>query len=131
AVEPQLTPEALNLLKRYRWPGNIRELRNVIERAVLLAPDRIIGLDALPVEKLSAQMLSDEKARLVAAAPAEPGSQYEVERKRILDALEKCAGNQTLAAKMLGISRRTMLTRLDQYAIPRPRKGKAGEGPRG
>jgi DNA-binding NtrC family response regulator len=47
-----------------------------------------------------------------------------LERKRILDALAQCAGNQTKAAKMLGMSRRTLLNRLDSYAIARPRKAK-------
>jgi DNA-binding NtrC family response regulator len=46
----------------------------------------------------------------------------EVERERILEALRLCAGNQTKAAQMLGISRRTLLNRLDQYGLPRPRK---------
>jgi two-component system, NtrC family, response regulator AtoC len=45
-----------------------------------------------------------------------------MERKRILDALERCGGNQTRAARMLGISRNTLLTRLDSYGSPRPRK---------
>ena len=46
----------------------------------------------------------------------------EIERKRILDALERCGGNQTQAAELLGVSRRTLINRLDEYQVPRPRK---------
>ncbi|MBL8954464.1 MAG: sigma 54-interacting transcriptional regulator [Myxococcaceae bacterium] len=99
---------ALALLKGYAWPGNIRELRNVIDRAVLLAPDDVITPDELPAEKLAAVPVTDE-------VPAE--------KQRVLDALEKCCGNQTLAAKVLGISRRTLVTRIETFGLPRPRKG--------
>jgi DNA-binding NtrC family response regulator len=51
-----------------------------------------------------------------------------VEKQKILDALEKCAGNQSRAAKMLGIGRRTLIDKLDAYGLPRPRKGRDGEG---
>jgi transcriptional regulator with PAS, ATPase and Fis domain len=117
--EPQLTPEALALLQNYAWPGNLRELRNMLERAVLLANDRMLGPDDLPLDKLTAQPL-------VKAADAHPAVAPDVEgeRAKVIAALELHGGNQTLAARALGISRRTMLNRLDAYAIPRPRKGK-------
>ena len=118
--EPTLTPEALSLLQGYAWPGNLRELRNMLERAVLLASDRFIGPDDLPLEKLTATPLirpANEPAATVAP-------DVEGERARVIAALEQHGGNQTLAARTLGISRRTMLNRLDAYAIPRPRKGK-------
>ncbi|MBI3181465.1 MAG: sigma 54-interacting transcriptional regulator [Myxococcales bacterium] len=127
--EPELTPDAVAMLNSYSWPGNIRELRNVIERAVLLAGEGEIGVELLPVEKLSGELLSrppllGEPTPVV--PPGKAGPAFEAERKRILEALERCGGNQTLAARLLGISRRTMLTRLDEYAIPRPRKVKPG-----
>jgi DNA-binding NtrC family response regulator len=56
------------------------------------------------------------------AAASLPGEMEALERQRILDALARCGGNQTEAASMLGISRRTLLRRLDEYAVPRPRK---------
>ena len=56
------------------------------------------------------------------AGAAAPAADENPERQRIIDALEKCAGNQTRAAKLLGISRNTLLARLDAYNIPRPRK---------
>jgi DNA-binding NtrC family response regulator len=97
---PKLVAE--DALLRHAWPGNVRELRNVIERAVLLANDRI--------EK--EHLIFDENA-----AQAE-----DPERERILKALSECGGNQTRAAKVLGISRRTLTNRLNEFALPRPRK---------
>ncbi len=124
--EPTLTAEALQMLRSYAWPGNLREMRNVLERATLLCNGNIIGADDLPGEKFSAPALERERVSgMQPAAMAGTGTpEFEAERQRIMAALEQNGGNQTLAAKQLGISRRTMLNRLDAYAIPRPRKGK-------
>jgi two-component system response regulator AtoC len=106
---PQLAPEAAALLRAHRWPGNIRELRNVIERAVLLAA----GGTVLPEHIL---------LEVDRTPPHEEPSYGDTERARILSALARSAGNQKLAAELLGISRRTLSTKLDQHAIARPRK---------
>jgi two-component system, NtrC family, response regulator AtoC len=119
--EPVLSPEALALLQNYAWPGNLRELRNMLERAVLLANDRVLGPEDLPLDKLTATPLIRPVGEAVAGAVA---PDVEGERAKVVAALELHGGNQTLAARALGISRRTMLNRLDAYAIPRPRKGK-------
>ena len=111
-----ISPEVLELLKRYRWPGNIRELRNMMERAVLLCGGPIILPEHLPLDKLLAATPAPEVQ--LSKDPSSP----EEERQQILAALERCAGNQTRAAKMLGISRRTLVSRLGEYALPRPRK---------
>ena len=108
------------MLQGYAWPGNLRELRNMLERAVLLANDRFIGPDDLPLDKLTATPL----IRPAGEAPGHAVPDVEGERAKVVAALELHGGNQTLAARALGISRRTMLNRLDAYAIPRPRKGK-------
>ncbi len=92
-----LSDDAKQWLASHDWPGNIRELRNACERSVL----RSTGAD-MPTQ--------------VRATVAE------LEKQRILEALERCAGNQTRAAEMLGISRRTLINRLDEYGIARPRK---------
>ena len=95
------------------------------ERATLLCNGNVIGPEDLPGEKFTTPVL--ERDRPSAAQIVAPGSgtpEFEAERQRIMGALESNGGNQTLAAKQLGISRRTMLNRLDAYAIPRPRKGK-------
>jgi two-component system, NtrC family, response regulator AtoC len=123
--EPTLSPEALGMLKSYAWPGNLREMRNVLERATLLCNGNIIGPEDLPGEKFASPALIHNRPSQ--PMPAMPGSgtpEFEAERQRIMQALETNGGNQTLAARALGISRRTMLNRLDAYAIPRPRKGK-------
>ncbi|WP_437327508.1 sigma 54-interacting transcriptional regulator [Sorangium sp. So ce381] len=144
---PAFARETLAALEAHGWPGNIRELRNVIERAVVLS-----GGDTLLPEHLlldAAAALTPVEAR-PAPAPAEPrpapapeaaapagtvppaegagglrGELDAIERRRIVDALEQCAGNQTQAAALLGMPRRTFVARLSAYGIPRPRKGKA------
>jgi transcriptional regulator with GAF, ATPase, and Fis domain len=126
-----ISPDALALLRAYSWPGNIRELRNVIERALLLAG----GADTIAVKDLPAdRMRSTYTARIAptlpppldlrdsADAPAETTYDDDDERSRILGALDACAGNQTRAAQTLGIARRTLINRLEKYGIRRPRK---------
>jgi two-component system response regulator AtoC len=111
-TEPlQLAPDAIPYLESYRWPGNVRELRNIIDRAAVLSSgDAIVPAD-LPQQILGAAAPSDD--------PDDPDDRRE--RDRILDALARCAGNQTRAAKLLGISLRTLVNRLKQHDIPRPR----------
>jgi DNA-binding NtrC family response regulator len=134
---PDLAPEVLALLRAYSWPGNIRELRNVMERAALLCPGPAITAEHLPMEKMRTTVASVEEPippppALLRAAPRSAGPEPPggvraeldaLERRRILDALAACAGNQTKAARMLGMSRRTLLHRLDSYGVARPRKG--------
>lgn len=121
AEPPILSDRALELLSGYGWPGNIRELKNVIERAVLLCDAPEIRAEHLPFDKLSATWSSKR--------PASRGG-GDAHRRRILDALDACAGNQTRAAEMLGISRRTLTKWLGRYDLPRPRKLKPTTGRR-
>jgi two-component system response regulator AtoC len=123
AHPPALTPGALARLRAHAWPGNLRELRNIMERAVLLAGDG-------PIEQAHIQGLEQPTSPSPApAAKPEPdraaGLRDELarlERQRIVDALERCGGNQTRAAELLGMPRRTFVHRLDEYGITRPRK---------
>jgi two-component system response regulator AtoC len=123
---PEIDADVWERLRQHRWPGNIRQLRNVMERAVVLSERGRITADALPVEMdlghgpQAPASESGAEPRLQTAAAISTGS--EDERRRILDALDKCAGNQTRAATLLGISRRTLLNRLAEYGLPRPRK---------
>ena len=130
--EPHLPHPILQILEQYAWPGNIRELKNMIERAVLLCDGPAIGLDHLPTEKLdpvrAPKPTPPPHQPLVAAASAASPAErsrtitQQNERLRIIEALNACAGNQSRAAERLGISRRTLVTKLDTYRIPRPKK---------
>jgi len=113
---PRLSPAARALLESYSWPGNVRELRNVIERAMVLCTGPEIAPDDLPEDKMRATFTAR-----VRPAPTDPPLDGD-ERARIIAALDACAGNQTEAAKMLGVSRRTLITKIEKLAVPRPRK---------
>jgi len=120
APPPEIDAAVIERLRRYQWPGNIRQLRNVMERAVVLAGGGRITGDVLPADTYVGP--APKAPPSDPAAAATPDGNADVERQRILDALERCAGNQTRAAEMLGISRRTLVTRLSEYDLPRPRK---------
>jgi DNA-binding NtrC family response regulator len=126
---PVLTAEAFAHLESHSWPGNIRELRNVIERAFVLSA----GGPVLPVHLPFDDEPPPVSAGLPPSGPVSasvfPAAQrplkedmVALERQRIIEALNACGGNQTKAARQLGISRRTLLTRLDEWGLPRPRK---------
>jgi two-component system, NtrC family, response regulator AtoC len=126
---PELEAEAIELLKQHSWPGNIRELRNVLERAVVLCPGDVVTAEYIamstPEWKPKVVSLADH-GRFRSQEPdgsavaTEDGALNE--RRRIEEALETCAGNQSRAAKLLGISRATLVSRLNLYGFPRPRK---------
>ncbi len=146
-VPPQLDAAARRWLTAYAWPGNVRELKNVIERATLLAQGGAIGLahlDADPLSRPDASLQRTGGVRLVAEQVATPSASVvprvataaaaaaplelrqelrEIERERIVQAISQAGGNQTLAARLLGISRRALITRLENFKLPRPRKG--------
>ncbi len=114
---PALSRQAVALLVAYRWPGNVRELRNVMERAVVLAGDGPV----LPEHLQLAPALPGADA----ATRTEPelvNELRELERQRVVDALRAVAGNQSRAAKLLGISRGTLISRIQEFGLPQPRK---------
>jgi DNA-binding NtrC family response regulator len=122
----------MDVLLDYAWPGNIRELKNVIERAVVVCAGASIDREHLPPELLSrpaagpAARASYGHDSVTLPPPGAPlrNELDALERRRILDALERSAGHQGRAAEILGISRRTLLSRLDAHGLPRPRKGR-------
>ncbi|MEW5898476.1 MAG: sigma-54 dependent transcriptional regulator [Bacillota bacterium] len=110
----KISPAAMELLVRYHWPGNIRELQNVIERAAIICQGNEILPEHLPKELLASQKTT---AGPVINFPDQGISLEEVEKELILKALEKTGGNQTKAAQLLGITRSALLYRSQKYGI--------------
>ncbi|HLG56165.1 MAG TPA: sigma-54 dependent transcriptional regulator [Vicinamibacterales bacterium] len=103
----------------YSWPGNIRELENVIERALVLDKDGTIGLDDLP-DRLRTR--EHRVANLRMELPDEGISLEDVERELLLAALEKHNWNQTRAAAFLNITRSTLVYRMEKFSLQREKK---------
>ncbi len=104
-----IDPSAMQRLKAYAWPGNIRELRNALERAVILTDGVEITPDHLPPE-IAGAAPADEALRLPLGRPL-----AEVERAYILGTLARCGGNRAKTAALLGISEKTIYNRLKEY----------------
>ncbi len=122
---PELTSEAIAALQAYSWPGNVRELRNVMERAPFLCSGGRITADHVPRDEPADFDLfpaEDTETTEVFIPARQPRWDADAERARITRALEQCAGNQTRAAQLLGVSRRTLINYLDRLDIPRPKK---------
>lgn len=102
------TGEALEKLIAYDWPGNVRELENVVERAVNICESSQIGIDYLP------RSVSERQATI----PRQQMSLKDLERTAIREALNRTGGNISQAAKMLGIGRNTLYSKLKELEIP-------------
>ncbi len=111
------TSEAFATLQAYPWPGNIRELRNTVERAVLLSVGDRLDMADLPLELRKGQVGSDG-GRLL-NLPDEGVVLEELERDLIVQALEQTRGNQTQAAKLLGINRDQIRYRMEKFKLQR------------
>ncbi len=113
-----LSPDALRVLEGYAFPGNVRELENVMERAVALAKGPTIGLGDLPPELAGAA--SQATPALVELSEAGCNLDEvlgEVERRLLLQALERSGGVRTQAAKLLGVTLRSLRYRLQKHAL--------------
>jgi len=134
----RIAPDVFPALEAYDWPGNVRELKAVIERGLLLARGGELGvrhlafsprIDAVAAASPVAAPAAPPTAVAVAAASVDADDpalaaltpEQHDQRRALIDALEKCSGNQTKAARMLGISRTTMVNRLKLFRISRPR----------
>ena len=115
----RLAAATLARLERHDWPGNARELRNVIERAALLAA----GGEVRPEHILIDAVAPLAEGTTPSTEPFLDG-EARADRDRILAALEACQGNQTRAARELGVSRATLVHKLGLYRLPRPRKSR-------
>ncbi len=113
-----LTTDALRALEQYDYPGNVRELENVIERAVALCGARVIGLGDLPRE-LSGQAgaTSPELLTLPTSGGDLENVLNEVERRLLVEALERAGGVRKNAAKLLGVTFRSLRYRLDKHGL--------------
>ena len=111
----RLSPEALAALQEYRWPGNVRELQNVIERSVVLAEGPVIQLNDLPVD-----VLLPEHRRMVREADRLPlkSATEDFERQIVLRVLERVKGNQSEAARILGLHRNSLKRMLERWQAP-------------
>jgi two-component system, NtrC family, response regulator AtoC len=112
-----IAADAIAALRSHAWPGNVRELFQVAELATTLARGKEIAAQHVPLRHVP---FAD--ATVAPVPPAGGAAQADGERERIIRALEAGGGNQTRATALLGISRRTLVTRLAEYDIPRPKK---------
>jgi two-component system, NtrC family, response regulator PilR len=114
-----LSPEALQALQSYPFPGNVRELENVLERALTLSTGGVIGVDHVQLRVVARPVLEASTVTVNAAAPAGAlGEQLEdIERDAIVKALEKTRYNKTAAAKLLGMSFRALRYRIKKLGI--------------
>jgi two-component system response regulator FlrC len=124
-----LSPEALRALQAHAWPGNVRELQNVIERAVILSGEgpllepEHLGLGAaVPTTSPAAAggpVSADASPGRIENGAPQTGDRFptlaEMEKHHILAALNRCRGNRTHAARLLGISIRTLRNKLNEY----------------
>jgi DNA-binding NtrC family response regulator len=120
----EITPACLSQLVSHTWPGNVRELQNVVERAVILSGDsgclepEHLGM-GMGVPFSSAPIVAAPTPAAAAPQVASAGEEFitldELERRHILTGLERCGGNRTRAAQLLGISVRTLRNKLRDY----------------
>lgn len=132
---PLFSESAREAILNYAWPGNIRELKNVVQRATLLATSGIIEADAIPqsadvvdsfdapelITTVTATIPTDSAVDELADS-AIPGKRRVARPGEIMAALNRSGGDQAEAAKLLGVSRRTLINWLDKFDLPRPRK---------
>jgi DNA-binding NtrC family response regulator len=109
-----VTPEALRVLKDYRWPGNIRELRNAIERAMLLTEGEWLAPDSLPLGTPRTAVAQTMEL------PDEGLNLDTLERELVVQALRRTGGNQTRAAALLGLNRDQIRYRIEKFGLDKP-----------
>ena len=107
AIEPQ----ARQALEGYDWPGNVRELANAIERAKILADDRVVRLRDLPRD------IGRGAAQQVADPPPDGDALSDIQRAHIISVLKRTGGNKARAARKMGISRRSLYRLIEKYEI--------------
>lgn len=114
ALPKQVTPQAMSALRRYQWPGNIRQLENYLRRIFVLSENEVIDMDELPPEILDTSLPTTD---LEFDIPEEGVSLDDIIKEYICSALAKSNGTQIQAAKLLGISRRKLQHRMQKYGL--------------
>lgn len=111
--------QAIELLVRYRWPGNVRELENCIARAVILCKKTKINIGDLPakIKTVDAHFQSGREEGYIHTIPEKGLKIKEIEHELIRKTIEKCRGNKSLTAELLGISRKSLYEKLHRYGI--------------
>ncbi len=119
---PRLSAATVRALADYAWPGNVRELRNVVERATIICVSGTLEPEDLGPSFVGTGERTPPQGRAERSGDKPLREQVEsLEKARIVESLERCRWNQTRAAKRLGISRRTLITKMIAYGIPRRR----------
>jgi DNA-binding NtrC family response regulator len=123
----RLSEEAVNALIAYAWPGNVRQLKNVIESAAAMATTNVVELDDLP-EHVSSDLVQGSAGSAVvsprAGSASLPALVREFESKLVREALAKAGGNQAQAARILGVPRRTLANKVHCYGLLDPSEGR-------
>jgi DNA-binding NtrC family response regulator len=128
ASRDKVAPEAMRALERYAFPGNVRELEHTLERALILAGSDPIGTEHLSFarpELLGAAAPGGARGGIdwVPAIPPGGLSLETLERELILQALERAGGNKSQAARLLGLTRRTLYSRMEKHGLRKPGEG--------
>ncbi len=121
---PVIDAQAMDCLSRAAWPGNIRELRNVLERALLMSPDSVISVDSLPPEVRCAEPIA--AARTLIPPEGDLKRLEQVEKEAIVSMIERERGNMTSVARELGIAKSTLYVKLKKFDIA-PAAGAAAD----
>lgn len=127
---PQLTAKALQALQSYAFPGNVRELENILERALALALGDEIDVEDLHLDPAANEICAGDKAEVDGPSGGEALQDYldHVERQAIVDALGKTAGNRTAAARVLGVTFRSLRYRMERLGMKGDRAEQAENG---
>lgn len=111
------SPETLELLINYHWPGNLRELKNIVKRSVLLTPGKHVENTALPSEVSQSKQQSASTLKSIQDSVDLKELESTLERQKIMEVLEKVRFNKTKAAKLLNIDRKTLYNKIKIYGL--------------
>jgi DNA-binding NtrC family response regulator len=112
----QIEEDVVPVLTRYSWPGNVRQLINAIERAKILADDKMIRVADLPREVVGSQAATGSRSTSLGVS-ADGDSLAAIERIKVIEVLQRYAGNKTRAARSLGIDRRKLYRLMEKHGI--------------